>query len=94
MNPLIWARVVFSPQADAIRQRMDQAHIHRLKRVIQVIKNAPEDGLFSRETPDGTVLRQMTGMDTHVVYAVKYWTVGRVLVIVTIEIRDWEPRDH
>ncbi|NNJ13702.1 hypothetical protein EKD04_025585 [Chloroflexales bacterium ZM16-3] len=94
MNPLTWARVVFSPQADAIRQRMDQEHIHRLRRVIQVIKNAPEDGKFFAEESDGTVLRQMTGADTHVIYSVVFWPVGRVLRIARIEIRDWQPLDH
>ena len=92
MKQLTWARVVYAHEAYAVREAMDQEHRRRLDRIITVIKNAPEDGLFVRQAPDGAVLRQMTGADTHVVYAVKYWEIGRVLLIVTIEIRDWEPR--
>jgi hypothetical protein len=74
-------------------QRMDQAHRARLSRVISVIKNGPEDGKFFSQEADGPVLRQMSGGDTHVVYAVAYRVIGRVLRIVFIEIRDWEPRE-
>ena len=58
-----------------------------------VIKNAPEDGKFYALAPDNTRLLQITGANMHVIYAVKYWPIGRVLLIVTIEIRDWEPRE-
>lgn len=94
MMPLVWARVVFSPGADATRRTLDREHLARLKRVIAVIKNGPEDGLFAGQAADGTVLRQMTGADTHVVYAVTFWPVGRVLLVVRIEIRDWTPVGH
>lgn len=94
MKPLTWARVVFSRDADAMRRTMDTAHQERLKRIIAVIKNGSEDGPFAGQTVDGTILRQMTGADTHVVYAVTYWQIGRVLLIVRIEIRDWTPLDY
>ncbi|PDW03567.1 hypothetical protein [Candidatus Viridilinea mediisalina] len=83
MKPLVWARVVFSPAADRVRQR--------LARVISVIKNGPEDGHFAGYDANGHVLRQMTGADTHVIYRVNFWPIGRVLLIVWIEIRDWAP---
>ncbi|NNJ09264.1 hypothetical protein EKD04_002875 [Chloroflexales bacterium ZM16-3] len=66
---------------------MDQELIHRLKRGIQVIKNAPEDGKFFAGESDGTVLRKMTGADTHVIYSVVFCPVGRVLRIARIEPR-------
>ncbi|WP_129629368.1 hypothetical protein [Candidatus Oscillochloris fontis] len=94
MKPLTWAQVVFSRDADAMRRSMDAVHRERLKNIITVIKNGPEDGLFAAQAADGTILRQMTGADTHVVYAVTFWQIGRVLLIVRIEIRDWIPLDH
>lgn len=93
MQPLVWARIAFSPHADAVRRQMDQTHRDRLDRVITVIQQSPEDGDIYGTMTDGTRLRQKTGADTHVIYAVKYWPVGRVLLIVFIEIRDWEPLD-
>lgn len=91
MKPLTWAKVVFSRQADALRQRMDREHVRRLAQVIAVIKNGPEDGPVAGYDADGNLLRQMTGADTHVIYHVTFWPIGRVLQIALIEIRDWEP---
>lgn len=92
MKPLIWARVVRSPRADAVYRRMNDVERARFARILLVIKNAPEDGKFYALAPDNTRLLQMTGANMHVIYGVKYWPIGRVLLIVTIEIRDWEPR--
>ena len=93
MKPLIWARVMRSPRADAVYRRMNNAERARFARILAVIKNAPEDGKFYALAPDNTRLLQMTGANMHVIYGVKYWPIGRVLLIVTIEIRDWEPRE-
>ena len=51
----------------------------RFDRILSVIKNAPEDGKFYALAPDNTRLLQMTGANMHVIYAVKYWPIGRVL---------------
>ncbi|MBP1469000.1 hypothetical protein EYB53_025045 [Candidatus Chloroploca sp. M-50] len=91
MKPLIWAKVVFSPAAERLRQQLDAEHRRRLARVISVIKNGPEDGSFAGHDREGHALYQMTGADTHVIYQVTFWPIGRVLLIVFIEIRDWEP---
>jgi hypothetical protein len=93
VNPLIWARVALSPRADAVHRQMNDAEHARFGQIIAVIKNAPEDGKFYALASDNTRLLQMTGANMHVIYAVKYWPIGRVLLIVTIEIRDWEPKE-
>jgi len=93
VQPLTWARVVRSPRADAVYQQMNDAERARFDRIIAVIKNAPEDGKFYAMAPDNARLLQMTGANMHVIYTVKYWPIGRVLLIITIEIRDWEPRE-
>jgi hypothetical protein len=93
MKPLTWARVdILDAPRRLLRSATDRQRA-LFWRIVSVIKNAPEDGLFYRQEPDNTVLRQMTGAEMHVIYAVKYWPIGRVLQVVTIEIRDWEPRD-
>ena len=94
MKPLTWARVVFSRRADAVKRGMDHVHLQRLAQVIQVIKNGPADGRFAGYDADGSPLHQMTGMDTHGVYHVAFWPIGRVLRIAMIEIRDWEPLER
>ena len=86
-----WARIVLTPRAQAVLTAMDEEHRARFWRIVAVITNAPGDGAFFMQATDGTVLRQMTGMDTHVIYAVRYWPVGRVLQVALIEIRDWQP---
>lgn len=94
MQPLIWAGVPHGPRADTVYRRMSAAERARFDRIIAVIKNAPEDGKFYALAPDNTRLLQMTGANMHVIYAVKYWPIGRALLIVTIEIRDWKSRER
>lgn len=93
MKPVTWARVVYSRQADAVKRAMDEAHRDRLKAAIEVIKNGPEDGDFAGHDTEGVPLFQMTAADTHVIYQVVFWEIGRVLRIALIEIRDWAPLD-
>jgi hypothetical protein len=64
-----------------------------LAAVIEVIKNGPEDGLYAGEDDHGYTLRQMSAADIHVIYRVTLWTIGRVLLVYDIEIRDWEMLD-
>ncbi|NJO81895.1 MAG: hypothetical protein HC828_03330 [Blastochloris sp.] len=90
---ITWARVIYERQAYAVREAMTEEERERIDRVIEVIKNAPEDGSHYANASDGTILRQMTGGNIHVIYVVKHWAIGRVLGITTIEIRDWEPLD-
>ena len=61
MQPLIWARVVRSPRADAVYQLLNDAERARFDRIISAIKNAPEDGTYYALTPDNTRQLQMTG---------------------------------
>ncbi len=91
MGQLTWARVVLSRRAQAALERMDPAHRERFWRIVSVIKNAPESGAFFMQVDDGAIIRQMTGADTHVIYGVRIWPIGRILQIILIEIRDWQP---
>jgi hypothetical protein len=88
---LTWKRIVLSRAAQQILNSTDDEHRDRFWRIVKVIKQAPEDGGFYMKAHDGAVIRQMTGIDTHVQYTVRMWPVGRVLQIVWIEIRDWTP---
>jgi hypothetical protein len=93
LKPLIWARIVFSRDADLVLHGLDQQHRQRLAAVIAVIKNGPEDGLYAGEDDHGHALRQMSAADTHVIYRATCWAIGRVLLIYHIEIRDWDMLD-
>jgi hypothetical protein len=93
MIPLTWARVVYAADAWAAREAMSTDERRLLSAAIAAIKNGSEDGAFIAEDEDGTVIRQMSAQQVHVQYAVKFWAIGRVLLITFIEIRHWEPLD-
>jgi hypothetical protein len=86
-----WARVALSPRAQAVLDTLTPAQRTRFWQIVSVIKHAPEDGAFYMRNADGSISRQMTGADTHVIYTVRFWPIGRVLLIVLIEISDWQP---
>ncbi len=94
MQPLLWARVVYTRQAWQFKQALGDAHQRLFDIAIDFIKNGPDDGIpVGEDDADGTVIRQVSVQDLHVQYTVKYWPVGRALLIATIEIRHWEPLD-
>ncbi|RRR68051.1 MAG: hypothetical protein EI684_18070 [Candidatus Viridilinea halotolerans] len=93
MQPLRWARVVYARQAYAMIQTMGNEHRRLFDAAIAAIKNGPDDGQFVAKEADGTIIRQFSAQDVHVQYAVKFWTIGRVLLVTLIEIRHWEPLD-
>lgn len=94
MQPLTWDRVVYNRQAWHAREALSSTHRQLLDSAIDCIKNGPEDGLpVGEDDQDGTVIRQISVRELHVQYTVKYWQIGRVLLITTIEIRHWEPVD-
>ena len=91
MTTLTWARVALSPRAQATLEQLTEAQRVRFWQIVSVIKNAPDEGAFYMRNSDGSIARQMTGADTHVIYTVRFWPIGRVLLIVLIEINDWVP---
>lgn len=94
MSMIKWISVNFSPQAQAIRETLDAQEKRRLNTIIQAIKNAPRDGHFYAPPPNpGEPLRQMTGGNMHVIYRANVVSLGWLLQIVLIEIRDWQMLD-
>jgi len=49
--------------------------------------------MLARMKRTGEVIRQVSVQDLHVQYTVKYWSIGRALLITMLEIRHWEPLD-
>jgi len=94
VQPLVWARVVYSRPAWQLKEEASDAHRWLLNIAIDFIKNGPDDGIpVGEDAEDGTVIRQVSVQELHVQYTVKYWPIGRALLITTIEIRHWEPLD-
>lgn len=94
MQPLAWARVMYNRQSWHAKQELSDEQRMLLDIAIAFIKNGPEDGIvIGTDAADGTVIRQVSVREIHVQYAVKYWHIGRVLLVTTIEIRHWEPLD-
>jgi hypothetical protein len=94
VQPLVWARVVYSRQAWQLRLEMSDVYRRLLDIAIDFIKNGPDDGIpVGEDDADGTVIRQVSVQDLQVQYTVKYWPIGRALLITTIELRHWEPLD-
>jgi len=94
VQPLTWARVTYSATAWRVKQQLSDEERELLDIAIDFIKNGPEDGIeVGKDEDDGTVIRQVSVRQVHVQYTVKFWQVGRVLLVATIEIRHWEPVD-
>ena len=94
MQPLVWARVVYTRQAWQLKEETSDEYRRLLDIAIDFIKNGPDDGIpVGEDDEDGTVIRQVSVQDLHVQYTVKYWPNGRALLTTTIEIRHWEPLD-
>jgi hypothetical protein len=86
--------VVYRQQAWAITNALSASYGRLLERAIAFIKHGPADGIpVANDEQDGTVMRQISVHDRHVQYTVKYWPIGRALLMITIEIRPWEPLD-
>jgi len=86
-----WVRIALSPRAQSLYDVMEPSQQKRFWHIVAVIRQAPEDGAFFMRNADGSMVRQMTGANLHVISTVRMWPIGRVLLIALIEINDWQP---